>query len=41
MDGVYDYLTEAGDRYLDARSNYLLLEIWQPNRQVARVKAGI
>ena len=41
MDGqVYDYLTEVGDRYLEDRSNCPLLEIWQPNRQVARVKVG-
>ena len=36
----YDYLPEVGDRYLSDRSQCQLLEIWQHNRQVARVKTG-
>ena len=41
MDGQpYDYLPEVGDRYLADRSQCQLLEIWQLNRQVARVKTG-
>jgi glucoamylase len=37
---VYDYLPEVAERYLSERSQCQLLEIWQLNRQVARVKPG-
>ncbi len=41
IDGrVYDYLPEVAERYLSERSQCQLLEIWQLNRQVARVKPG-
>ena len=41
LDGqVYDYIPEVGDRYLSDRSQCQLLEIWQPNRQIDKVKPG-
>ncbi len=37
---VFDYIPEVAERYQQPRDNRRYLEIWKPNRRVARIKPG-